>query len=207
MVIALSASLAAAQTGASDQPGKPGESPAAPQLPPGWSEADMMACVEAGTPGKMHEFLTHQVGVWHGKSQTWMGPGATEAADGTCTWTVSSIFDGRYIKCELSGELPGMGPFTGRGLTGFDNVSQKFVGSWVDNHNTGIMQGVGELSKDGKSLAWTYSYNCPITKRPAVVRQVDHYTDADTMSFDMFSTDSKSGKEFKCMHVDFTRQK
>ena len=30
---------------------------AAPQLPPGWTEADMKAMVEAGTPGKMHKFL------------------------------------------------------------------------------------------------------------------------------------------------------
>lgn len=203
----LSAPQALAQTATNDLPGKPGEGSGAPQLPPGWSESDMTACIEAGTPGTMHEFLQGQVGVWQGTSQMWMGHGAAEAATGTCTWTVSSLFDGRYIKCEMSGEMPGMGPFTGLGLTGFDNVSQKFVGSWLDSHNTGIMQGVGELSSDGKQLAWTYSYHCPITKRPAVVRQVDHFTGENTMSFDMFATDPKSGQEYKCMHVDFTRQK
>ena len=32
------------------------------QLPPGWSEADMKACMEAGMPGKNHEWLAQSVG-------------------------------------------------------------------------------------------------------------------------------------------------
>jgi hypothetical protein len=203
---ALCGSFAIGQAGAEDQPRKTGKVQGEPQLPPGWSESDMQACVQAGAPGKMHEFLTTQIGVWQGRSQMWMGPAATEPVTGTCTWTVSPIMDGRYIECRMTGELPGMGPFTGLGITGFDNVSQKFVGSWIDNHSTGIMQGVGELSADEKTLSWAYSYNCPLTKRPAVVRQVDNYAGANEMSFDMFTTDPKSGREYKCMHVDLTRK-
>ncbi len=204
-VVALAVSLAIGQTGKQDTAGKPTSDQGEPKLPAGCSEEDMKAFVEAGTPGKMHAFPADQVGVWEGKSQMWMGPAATEPATGTCTWTVKPLMDGRFIHCELTGELPGMGPFTGLGLTGYDNVSQKFVGSWLDNHNTGIMQGVGEISKDGKRIDWKYNYNCPITKKPAVVRQVDHYSSADTWSFDAFTIDPKSGEEFKCMHVDFTR--
>src|SRR4051812_17420127 len=44
-------------------------------LPPGWTKADMEACVLAGTPGKMQAFLAKGAGVWHGKSTMWMGPG------------------------------------------------------------------------------------------------------------------------------------
>ena len=38
------------------------------KLPPGWTAADMKACVDAGTPGKMHEFLAKGVGMWQGKN-------------------------------------------------------------------------------------------------------------------------------------------
>jgi hypothetical protein len=175
-----------------------------PELPPGWSAEDMQACVRAGTPGKMHEHLAGTVGVWHGKTQMWMAPG-TEPARGECTWTITSIMDGRYTRADLDAELPGMGSFTGLGIAGFDNVSRKFVGSWIDTHSTGIMQGVGELSDDSKVLTWRYTYNCPIRKKPAVVREVHTYTGPDTMTFEMFTTEPRTGKEYRCMRVDFTR--
>ena len=40
------------------------------------------------------------------------------------TGALVALMDGRYIKCEMTGNMPGMGPFTGLGFYGFDNVSQ-----------------------------------------------------------------------------------
>ena len=204
-VTAIAASLALAQDAKDKKPATP---PAAgqPELPPGVNPEDIQACIAAGTPGKMHEQLAKSVGTWEGKSQMWMGPTATEPARGECSQTIKVVLDGRYIQGEMTGELPGMGPFKGLGITGFDNVSQKFVGSWIDNHSTGIMQGVGELSKDGKTLTWSFTYNCPITKKPAVVRQVETYPDDKTQIFEMFTTDPRSGKEYKCMRIDFAKK-
>jgi len=201
----LAGSLAAAQQ-SKDKPAKGDGGHGQPGLPPEAQE-HMRACIEAGTPGKWHEWLGKQVGVWEGSSQLWMGPTGGEPARGTCTWTVTRIFEGRYLQAALNAELPGMGTFSGLGFTGFDNVSQKFVGSWLDSHSTGIMQGVGELSKDGKRLDWKYTQNCPLSKKPIIVRQVDHFIDADTIAFEMFTIDPPSGKEYKCMRVDFTRKK
>lgn len=204
------ATLALAQDAREKKPAPPAgqEKSAAGQqgtLPPDLQE-QMQACIAAGTPGKMHEHLSRSVGTWVGKTQMWMGPDAAEPAQGECTQTITTLYDGRYIKGELTGELPGMGTFNGLGLTGFDNVSQKFVGSWIDNHSTGIMQGVGELSKDGKTMSWSFSYYCPITKKPAVARQIETYPDDKTQIFEMFTTDPKSGREYRCMRIEFTRK-
>lgn len=203
-VTAVVGSFAFAQDAKDKKPATPptGEQ----QLPPGWSAEDMQACMAAGMPGKMHEQLAKSVGTWVGKSQMWMGPTAAEPARGECTQTITSVMDGRYITGDMTGELPGMGPFKGFGITGFDNVSQKFVGSWIDNHSSGIMQGVGELSTDGKTMTWNFTYNCPITKKSAIVRQIETYPDNKTQTFEMFTTDPKSGKEYKCMRIDFTRK-
>src|SRR5258705_5475073 len=57
------------------------------KLPPGWTEADMQACVAAGTPGKMHDRLARDVGTWLGKCSTWM-PGSTEPMKSDCTMTI-----------------------------------------------------------------------------------------------------------------------
>ena len=174
-------------------------------LPPGWTEADMQACVAAGTPGKMHEHLAQSIGVWHGKDTMWMGP-RTEPVTSECTATLTSMMDGRFVKCEVTGDMPGQGPFTGFGIYGFDNVTQRFVSSWVDNCGTGIMNGTGELTPDGKTMTWNYTYTCPITRKPTVMREVETTTGPNSKTFEIFGTDPKSGEEYKMMHIDYTRK-
>lgn len=184
--------------------GQPAGQPAM-QLPPGWTESDMMACMAAGTPGKQHEHLAKTVGVWEGKTKMWMAPD-TEAMASECTATVTKIMDGHYTKVELKGDMPGMGPLDGLGINGFDNVSQKFVGTWIDNHSTGIMTGTGELSADGKTMTWNFTANCPITKKPTTMRQIEKITGDKTMTLEMFATDPKSGKEYKMMVIEYTKK-
>ena len=135
----------------------------------------------------------------------WMAAG-TEPTLSECTTNVTSIMDGRYIKTEVLGDMPGMGPFNGFGISGFDNVSQKYVSTWIDNCGTGIMTGTGELSADAKTMTWTFTYNCPIQKKPVTMRQVEHYTGHDTMTLEMFGPDPKTGKEYKSMEISYTRK-
>jgi hypothetical protein len=174
------------------------------KLPPGMSEADMKACAEAGTPGPNHAKLLKTAGTWTGNEQMWMGPGSEPSTSPT-TWTVSDLMGGRYLKTEVTGDMPGMGPYAGSGVSGFDNVSKQFFATWVDNMSTGIMIGTGELSSDGKTLTWKYTYNCPITKKPAVMREVQKLTSETSMSVEFYCNDPKSGQEYKCMQVELKK--
>src|SRR5262245_1025262 len=145
------------------------------QPPPGWTMEDMQAVITAGTPGKMHERLTKDAGTWKCKCTMWMAPGADPiTSEGKSV--ITPIMDGLFTRCEMSGETTGMGPYTGVGTYGFDNVSQKFVSSWIDNHGSGIMSGEGELSADGKTLTWEYVGNCPITRKPIKMREIETVT-------------------------------
>ena len=182
---------------------KPGQ--AELKLPPGWTEADMKACVAAGMPGEKHAHLAKSVGTWTGKSTLWMAPGV-EPVTSDCTSKVTTIMDGRFTKAEFDGEIPGMGPYHGVGISGYDNVSQKFVSTWIDNHSTGIMTGTGDLSSDGKTTTWNYTYTCPIAKKPVVMRQVDTMTGPNTMTMEMSGPDPKTGKDFKMMKIELTKK-
>lgn len=202
MIVALGCVLAVSTAKAQESKGGKPATGQEPQLPPGWTQEDMMACAMAGTPGKMHEFLAQDVGTWTSKNTMWMAPD-TEPMTSAGTTTVTSFMDGRFIKCEMSGEMPGMGPFTGFGITGYDNVSQKFVGTWVDNYGTGIMNGTGELSTDGKTLSWKYQHNCPITKKPTVMRIVTTMKNPSSKTEEFFAIDPKTGKEYKMMNIEY----
>lgn len=198
---ALVASIAVAAASADSKPADQPEM----QLPPGWTAEDMQAMITAGTPGKMHELLAKNVGTWRCKTTMWMAPGAEPmTSDGKSVYT--SILDGRYIKCEMTGEMPGMGSYVGGGIYGFDNVSQKFVGNWIDNHSTGIMIGEGELSADGKTLSWEYTANCPITKGPRKMRDVETITGPNTKVLESFASPPKGGDEFKMMRIEMTKE-
>ncbi len=200
-LVVLSGAVAISQTA---QESKPAVQPQ-PKLPAGWTEDDIKAFAEASTPGKMHEHLAKGIGEWLGKSTVWMSPDS-EPLKSECTSTVTSVMDGRFTKCEIKGEMPGMGPYHAVGYYGYDNVSKEFVSTFIDNHSTGVMNGVGELSRDGKKTTWKYTFHCPITKKPAVLREVETVTGPNTKTLESFGQDPKSGKEFKMMSIQLTRK-
>jgi hypothetical protein len=177
---------------------------APPQLPPGWTQDDMKAMMEAGTPGEMHKFLASGAGRWKGENTMWMGPDAPPMKTRS-TATLTPIMGGRFVKLETSGDMPGMPTFHGFGLYGYDNVAGKFVSTWIDNMGTTMMTGTGELSADRKTLTWQYSFTCPINKKPTPMREIETFTGPNTRTLDMFTLDPKSGKEYKCVHIDMTR--
>lgn len=121
--------------------------------------------------------------------------------------TVTSIMEGRYIQVEMTCDMPGMGPYSGLGIYGFNNVTEQFESVWVDNHSTGMMRGMGELSSDGTTTTWTYNYVCPLTDKPCKMREIERIIDKNTRTLEMHGTDPKSGVEYKMMEMKLTRSR
>lgn len=170
----------------------------------GMSAEEMQKFAAAATPGKMHQHLQQDLGDWRCKTTMWMAPGS-EPITSEGTSTVTSLLDGRFIQVEMNGEMPGMGPYRGIGIYGYDNVSQEFVSTWIDSMSTGMMTGVGELSDDGKTLSWEYTGNCPITGKQITMRDVETTTGPNTKTLEMFGTPPEGGEEFKMMRIELTR--
>ena len=203
-ILALSAFAACATTHSDVAPSHQNPGAGEMQLPPGWTAADMQACEMAGMTGPQHKQLARGTGHWTGTSTMWMAPD-TQPTTSEVTSDVSSLMDGRFMRCEFNGNISGMGPFQGLGFNGFDNVTQKYVSVWFDNCGTGFMTGDGNMSADGNTLTWNYRYTCPITKKPATLREVQRHIGDDSMTLDMYGNDPHSGKEFKMMHIELRR--
>lgn len=174
------------------------------QLPPGWTMEDVTKAMAAAAPGEMHEFLAEAAGTWRGTSTMWYAP-RVDPMQGEGVSTVTPIMGGRFVKVEYEGEWPGMGPYNGLGLFGYDNVSEKFQFVWIEDHSTTMMIGEGELSEDRKTLTWNFTYSCPITGKPAQGKQIERYTGEDGKTLEIHSACPKTGEVFKMMEVDFKR--
>jgi hypothetical protein len=175
---------------------------------PKYSQEQMMqAMMSAGTPGEMHAKLANYAGTWKLTNTMWMSEGSEPMqSDGTIVTTME--MDGRYAASTYQGQMPGMGMFEGRGIIGFDNSRQQFVGTWYDNFSTGMMQGVGTPRSDaggGMTIDWVYTYFCPITKGMATMRQTDMMPDANTMVMEAFMRDPNTGVEYRGMRMECTR--
>jgi hypothetical protein len=175
------------------------------QLPAGWSMEDMQKMMAAGTPGEMHQKLADDIGTWKCKTTMWMTPDA-EPMESEGVAIVTPLMDGRYVQAEMKGEMPGMGPYNGRGTYGYDNTKKQFVSTWIDNCSTAMMTGVGELSDDGKTITWTYEGYCPIQEGEITMRDVETKTGENTKVLETFGPDRKTGKEYKVMRIEMTRE-
>ena len=98
----------------------------APHLPPGMTEADMKAMMDAATPGPMHAYLAKDSGTWNGANKYWMTPNAPPS-ESTISSTSTVIMGGRFIQQDCTSEMPGIGTFTGMMTGGKDFLNMEIT--------------------------------------------------------------------------------
>jgi len=161
----------------------------------------MMAAI--GSPNEHHEVLGAKIGTWDAKVQ-FFTPGM-EGMVSQATSKFEWIMDGRFVQDTTTSEFMGM-PFQGHGLTGYDNLKQKYVASWIDNMSTAIMTTEGTY--DAKTKTFTYHGEMPdmMAGKYVPTRATETVTDADHWTMKSYSP-GPDGKEMLTMQIDYTRKK
>lgn len=185
--------------GCANQKAGPAKDPAAQAM------EDMEMYRVSGLPGAMHQKLAEGVGQWTTTNTMWMGPDLPPTvAQGTASTRMS--MDGRFSITDVQCPMGEMGTMTGTSIIGYDNIQQKFVGTWIDNMGSGMMQGVGTPSMGGNQIDWVYTYSCPITKSQRTMREIHTHPDKDTLIIESFATDPRTNVEMKCMRMEAKRK-
>jgi hypothetical protein len=165
-------------------------------------KAEMEAYMKAGTPGAAHKALAATAGTYDVKSKSWQAPGGP-AMEETGTATRTMALDGRVLVEEFKGSMMGM-PFTGHGMRGYDNVTGKHWGTWMDSMSTGMMTSEGTC--DAKNTCtFTGTWNDAIKKGPITSRMTSRWTSPTTEVFEMYVA-GKDGKEFKMMELTYIKK-
>ena len=166
-------------------------------------KAEMEAYEKAGTPGAQHQALAACVGSYDLKIKSWHDPGGP-AMEETGTAKRSMTLGGRVMVEELSSSMMGT-PFTGYGMTGYDNVSGKYWSTWNDSMSTGLMVSQGTCDAEGKNCTFTGSWNDPIKKAPVKARMTSKWMSPTVEIFEMYGP-GKDGKEMKMMEITYTKK-
>jgi len=190
VAIALLVTPARAQTG--KQP---------PQMTPE-QKAEMEAYMKAGTPGAPHQALASTAGSYDLKIKSWHEAGTPPMED-TGTATRAMTLDGRVLVEDLSSSMMGT-PFTGHGMTGYDNVTGKYWATWNDSMLTGLMVSEGTCDAQ-KSCTFIGHWNDPVKKAPVKARMSTRWTSPTVQVFEMYAP-GKDGKEFKMMEITYTKK-
>lgn len=165
-------------------------------------KAEMEAYMKAGTPGEPHKALAATVGTFDVSAKSWQAPGAPPMEE-KGTATRSMTLDGRVLVEEFKGSMMGA-PFTGHGMRGYDNVTGKYWGTWMDSMSTGLMVSHGTCDAN-KTCTFTGTWNDPVKKGPVTSRMTSRWTSPTTEVFEMYGP-GKDGKEFKMMELTYTRK-
>ena len=155
------------------------------------------------TPGSEQAWLAKRAGTWNLEVTHFSADAAPVKSKSIST--TSMILGGRFLYDYTAGESP-WGPFEGSGVVGFDNGRKVFVSSWVDNMGTGIMNGVGTRSADGKTMTWKSTMTDPMTSKSIQIRQVDKFISNDKVVTTMYGPGS-DGPETKVAELVYTRVK
>lgn len=191
----LTLALSLAVPAIAEEPGAP------PEMTPE-QKAEMEAYMKAGAPGPEHAMLSGTAGTYDVAVKTWHDPSAPpEESKATATRTMD--LDGRVLVERFEGSMMGT-PFTGLGMTGFDNVSREYWSTWMDSMSTGMMVAKGSCDEK-HTCSLTGSWNDPIKKGPVSMRVQSRWTSPTTEFFEMYGP-GKDGKETKMMEMTYTKR-
>jgi hypothetical protein len=167
-------------------------------------KAAMEAWQKAMTPGEGQKRLAPLVGTFETKVRTWMDPSKPPedtAGASVNTWALGD----RYVQMKYEGIFMGE-TFNGIGFTGFDNVSKKYVSTWMDTAGTGMMWSTGTIDAAGKVMTMKAIVNDPATGKPSPADTKLTITDNDHHKMEMWGK-GPDGKMTKIMEIEYTRKK
>jgi hypothetical protein len=165
-------------------------------------QAAMMAAYQkAGTPGEQHARLKAMEGDYDLAIKSWEGPGEPTVEKGTASRKM--MLGDRVLAEHVDSQMHGQ-PFTGHGMSGYDNVSGKHWSTWNDSMGTGVMVSEGTCDAAG-ACTFQGSWNDAVTKGKVNARMTTRWTSPDVEVFEMYAP-GPDGKEAKMMEITYTRR-
>lgn len=165
-------------------------------------KAAMEAMAKASTPGEAHKKLDALAGKFSVKSKMWMDP-SKPAEESTGAAERKWIMGNRYLQETYQGTFMGQ-TFDGMGISGYDNVTKKYFGSWIDSGSTSMTLSRGAMS--GNTITYKGMMTDPMAGKEVPYTMKMIIADNDNHKMEMWGP-GPGGKEMKWMELSYARVK
>ncbi len=156
---------------------------------------------EYATPGEPHKAFQTMKGTWSVDGKDYMtNPASPTMSTGEAKF--ETVLGGRFLVQHYHSTFQGQ-PFEGMGITGYDNAKKKFVGNWVDNMGTGIMNTEGTYDPASKTMTEHSDMSSPMGTMK--VKMVTKHDNENQFTFTMYMM-GPDGKESKSMELIYKRK-
>ncbi|MHC4992777.1 MAG: DUF1579 domain-containing protein [Planctomycetota bacterium] len=163
-------------------------------------ETDMEACVQAAAPGDAHRRLDAFAGTWKAKVKHWMEPGA-DPNESTGVMTNRWELGHRFLRQDYRDDS---GMYEGSGYWGYNNITGRYEGMWVDTMSTNLQTETGNCDEAGKVWEMTGESEFPAAGQKMTRRSVITLHGPDRHAMEMYFS-GPDGAEFKVMEIEYTR--
>ena len=114
----------------------------------------------------------------------WEAPGQPPTVEkGTATRKM--MLNGRVLGENVQSQMHGQ-PYSGHGMSGYDNVSGKYWNTWNDSMSTGLMVSEGVCDAKG-ACTFKGSWNDAVTKKKTLSRMTTRWPNPTTEVFEMYA--------------------
>lgn len=177
-------------------------------------QAMMKEYMKTIEPGEGHKRLEYFIGTWDTVTLMWMGGPGSEPTESKGRSVMKWILGGRYVLHDHQGQMlvpdatgtMTMMPYNGMGLTGYDNVRNLYVSSWVNNMSTQMLTMKGACDPAGKVFTYYGEMDEPGMKVfGRVVKYVCRIIDKDKYVFEII--DLHAGDDYKVIEITYSRTK
>ena len=166
-------------------------------------EVILKALENAMTPGEGQKRLEPLIGTFDVKVRTWLDPSKPpieSSATAVDTW----VLGGRYVQQMLAGYIGGE-PWSGISYAGYDNVTKKYVSTYMDTGSTGMEWYTGTLDAAGTHGRMTATIADEVTGKPkALELRLTIAANGDRVT-ELWEEDR--GKMVKVVELQFSRKK
>jgi hypothetical protein len=152
-------------------------------------------------PSKEHGLLHKDVGTWDAEI-TLFPPGA-DPVKSKGTEKNELLKGGMWLMSRFEGDMAGM-KFAGTGLTGYDPVEKKYVGTWADSMSPHLMIIKGEYDPATKTMTSTGEGREP-SGETYQSKLISRHLDDGVRTFELHMR-TPEGEFTKMMEIKYTRR-
>lgn len=165
-------------------------------------------------PSEHHKRLDPFVGSWTTNTKVWWGGPGSPAIETDGTSEIQWVLDKRFIEHRHHGKMMmpdasgGMAPapYEGRGITGYDNYKNLYVGTWASNLGTEILTMSGGRDPSGKVFTYYGTMDEPMLDvHGRTVKYVTRIINDDKFVFEIYDLHARD--DYKVVEITYTRKK